>query len=518
MSVLLLTMGPPLGLVMDTPNLRVGEPGTITLRAPGALGDVKWAVVASDLPAEWGAITPDGAEATINTAEALVWGDYTLTVRAVDSQRIPVARTFSVWVEPDAIVVTGPSTLDLVAGAPATGSYAITGGTGVYVSAHLEGAPASISAGISGASAVLSGSPTGADVGTGSGRIVVKDSRGAQGATSFVWEVTNPPKILISGDFVTVLGASRDRAARLNADGTLDAALSVTWANPTRGLAVDPQGRIMIARTGIERLLIDGTKDPSWTDPGTDGVVQVILPLSDGRYVIGGGFTQVGGVGRSKVAILHNDGSLDTSFVPPTNNGEVLALAVDGSGRVICGGNFNAFQGGICRLLANGAHDTGFVTPWEWYDGAIVYAIAIQSDGKILVAGNPVSRLTRLNTDGSSDTSWTYNSARIFNALALDEANGVVYVGSDNDPQLRRHLLANGAIDTSFTPSLINPVYSIAIQPDGKVIAAGDQYMDGSSGGTNSIRRYATTGVADGTFGANVTNSHIRRVVLQVSP
>lgn len=139
MSVLLLTMGPQLGIVADIPALRVGEPGTITFKAVGSFGQVRWSIVGGDLPVEWGAIVPAGDEATVSTAEAIQWGDFEVTVRAVDDQRAPVVRTFSLRVATAVMEIDAIAPQEWIVGTPVSLSRAISGGTGsVYLSLLLR--------------------------------------------------------------------------------------------------------------------------------------------------------------------------------------------------------------------------------------------------------------------------------------------------------------------------------------------------------------------------------------------
>lgn len=96
---LLLTMGPQLGLSMSLTPLVKGEPGTITFSAVGASGPPIYALVSSDLPPEWDtSLTLVGSTAQLSTAEAWIGGYYDITIRVSDAARIPVVRTFTVFV------------------------------------------------------------------------------------------------------------------------------------------------------------------------------------------------------------------------------------------------------------------------------------------------------------------------------------------------------------------------------------------------------------------------------------
>jgi len=185
-------------------------------------------------------------------------------------------------------------------------------------------------------------------------------------------------KVLIGGEFTTVEGAGRNRIARLNADGTLDTSFDPGAGadDRVRTVAVQPDGKILIggsftavdgvARNRIARLNADGSLDTSF-DPGTgaDIAVRTMVVQTDGKVLIGGDFTTVNGVARSHIARLNADGSVDTSFNPGTGaSATVYAVAVQPDGQVLIGGNFTTVNGvgrsRIARLNANGSLDTSF--------------------------------------------------------------------------------------------------------------------------------------------------------------
>jgi trimeric autotransporter adhesin len=55
---------------------------------------------------------------------------------------------------------------------------------------------------------------------------------------------------------------------------------------------------------------------------------------SDGKIVIGGVFTTVGGLGRNRIARLNSDGTLDATFNANSNNA-VYAIALQSDGRMV---------------------------------------------------------------------------------------------------------------------------------------------------------------------------------------
>ncbi|MCU0491795.1 MAG: delta-60 repeat domain-containing protein [Chloroflexaceae bacterium] len=120
---------------------------------------------------------------------------------------------------------------------------------------------------------------------------------GLSGGNQRVSAVVRQPdgKILVGGDFTSMNGTARNRIARLNADGTLDSSF-----NP---------------------------------GAGADRVVEAIALQSDGKLLIGGEFTQVAGVNRSRIARLNADGTLDSSFNPGGLDGPVWELIVQPDGK-----------------------------------------------------------------------------------------------------------------------------------------------------------------------------------------
>lgn len=162
MSVLLLTMGPQLGITADLPVVAVGGAGVIRFRAIGAAGPVKWTLVDSNLPAEWdSALNPDGNAVTLTTSDAETPGTFSVTVRAVDSARIPVVRSFDVRVMALPLTISGAFP-EWTVGQPVAGALTISGGVPPYsgMSVASGALPDGVSLSIVGNQIVASGSPT----------------------------------------------------------------------------------------------------------------------------------------------------------------------------------------------------------------------------------------------------------------------------------------------------------------------------------------------------------------------
>lgn len=261
-------------------------------------------------------------------------------------------------------------------------------------------------------------------------------------------------RVLLGGFFTQVTGTNRSSIARLNIEGTLD-----TFFDPGAGadgpiysIAVQPDQKILAAgafstfdtagRPGMVRLLSNGRLDPGFNaGAGPEGVVFAIALQPDGKILIGGDFPEVDNVPRPRIARLNRNGSLDLSFdagVIP--EGSVRAIVVQPDGRIVIGGAFTSINGvtlsNIARLEINGALDTTFTADRLGANNT-VQALGLQADGKIVIAGdftqfNGVTRnrITRLNTDGSTDTTINFGTgANAFIAALTIQPDRRIVIG-----------------------------------------------------------------------------------------
>jgi uncharacterized delta-60 repeat protein len=239
-------------------------------------------------------------------------------------------------------------------------------------------------------------------------------------------------------------------------------------------------------------------------DPGANQTVNVFAVQPDGKMIVGGGFTKLGGtIGTTtanRIGRLNVDGTVDASFIAGTN-APVLAVAVQADGKILAGGNFNAAGGAlgnttprshIARFNADGSLDTGFDPGVSAVSTFNVWALAVQPDGKILVGGefttlSGTSRnaIGRLNADGSIDTAFNPGVTKTFGnpivyTMAV-QADGKIVVGGYFNGlggavrNFLGRLNADGSLDTGFDPNVgsISGVQALALQADGKIVVGG---------------------------------------------
>jgi uncharacterized delta-60 repeat protein len=219
------------------------------------------------------------------------------------------------------------------------------------------------------------------------------------------WGYTAPTVVLAQADGKVLIGGYKltmivydlegdnypiedDFLAWFNANGSLDRSLIGGTAN---SLVQQPDGKLLIGSSGgIYRLNSDGSVDNSF-NPGTvanGGALSIALQL-DGKVLIGGHFTAINGTTRNKIARLNANGSLDTSFNPITGAYDaVQSLAIQSDGKVLIAGTFQSINGTnhetVVRLKANGSLDTSFRSPSL---NSYVMKVALQPDGNVLIGG-----------------------------------------------------------------------------------------------------------------------------------
>lgn len=159
--------------------------------------------------------------------------------------------------------------------------------------------------------------------------------------------------------------------------------------------------------TRIAQLYANGSNDYNF-NPGTgfNAQVNVVIRQSDGKFIVGGGFTQFNGSSVNTIVRLNTNGSIDTSFHGPTT-GTIYAAYLLSNGEIIVGGAIAAGTSssrvGIERLKTNGTRDSTF-SMGSGSTNMTVYDFAVQSDGKYVISGTYTARI---DTNGIVDSTYT---------------------------------------------------------------------------------------------------------------
>ncbi len=327
-------------------------------------------------------------------------------------------------------------------------------------------------------------------------------------------------QILAGGSFTYANGVPDSGIARLNANGSLDSSgflngLSGAYGS-VQAVVCQTDNRVLIGgafisvnrinRFHIARLMTDGNLDTSFNPgPGADGLVYALAEtFVNGvrKLYVGGGFNYISGTSSPNFARLNNDGSADLFYSTGSGpNAAVYAVAVYPTnsvyaGKVLIGGAFtninNLGFGCFARLNADGSADTNF--DLNLGANAAVRAIALQTDGRILIGGDFTSvngvflnHVARLNADGSLDTNFTANVGVGANdtvqTIAVQADNRIVLGGQFTQANgvTRNHitrLLPNGAVDTSinFGDGANGTVAAAVVQPADQMLVIGGAF------------------------------------------
>ncbi|HWL16972.1 MAG TPA: putative Ig domain-containing protein, partial [Opitutus sp.] len=321
-------------------------------------------------------------------------------------------------------------------------------------------------------------------------------------------------KILIAGVFTGLqpnsttydpaLATPRSRAARLNADGTVDPTFNPSFDGQVSGLVPAPDNTIVayggfttIQPTGalvvggsfslingvsvnnLALLSRDGSVSSTFL-PNPNGAIYAVVPLTDGRLLVGGAFTSLAGQTRNRLARFLADDSLDTAFNPDFN-GVVRAVVVQPDGKILVGGAFTSVGGAgrsyLARLNGNGSLDTSFAPAVSGEVGTV----ALQPDGRVLftyATAGSANVLARVNADGSADSGFNPANNNRVNAIAVQASGHIVVggsftaIGGGSRSNFAR-LNANGTLDTSVNVTPDGTVTALSIQPDGKILIGG---------------------------------------------
>ncbi len=304
----------------------------------------------------------------------------------------------------------------------------------------------------------------------------------------------------------------------------------------------------------------DGTRTTAF---GTGGDIPGAVAIrGDGRIVVGGESYADAQTSNNDFAFasFKPHGALDPSF---SNDGRrtlgfasgshdsVEDMAIQADGRIVAVGTFSTAATGdlfaVSRLKPNGDPDQAFSGDGRRTfgfgngdDADQAFAVALQRDGKIVVAGysdrgggNSDFAVARLNPSGSFDTSFSQDGRRtvsfnptapgdVATSLELRRDGRVVVAGNASggttglDFAVAR-LNSNGGLDNSFSndgrqtvafggDNRSDTANGVAIRSDGKLVLGGYS-SNPSTGGDFAVARLGPGGGIDNTFSGDGRNT-----------
>lgn len=327
-------------------------------------------------------------------------------------------------------------------------------------------------------------------------------------------------------------------------------------------MLLQPDGKVVVAgqaggssssEFGLMRFNADGSLDSSFDGDGkvttpslvNNGFVTSLVLQPDGKIVAGGH-----GAGTTDFTLVryNADGSLDTMFgtggkvrTPVlSGNDNLWALALRPDGRIVAAGQaHNGLNGdfAIVSYNADGTLDTTFngngkLTTAISSAGDVLNAVVIQPDGKIVAGGwcsgtvGQSFALLRVNTDGTLDSTFDgdgkiatefFTGDQVISDLALQPDGKIVAAGTvAHNPTnvsgfgLVRHN-TDGTLDTSFAGDGSTTTFlpltravtggEVIVRPNGQIVIGGWAiHGEGASGYNLGIARYNSNGSLDKSF------------------
>jgi uncharacterized delta-60 repeat protein len=262
------------------------------------------------------------------------------------------------------------------------------------------------------------------------------------------------------------------------------------------------------ASGGVAALGEDGAVDTAFaSNLAINGTVNAGLVLQDGRILLGGSFSSVGGQSRPRLALVEANGTLVTTFnlgAGPDSTVDKLRLLP--SGKILVGGSFTNLNGEECRNVA--LLDLNWLTATQ---GLIVEEILEARYGTDLLYSDVRTRVSNALVNGAVNLAISTTSmggdpapgATKYLTVRFRTNRGERTVKIRDNTTLKLPNIAwdSGLVDREFRPKHTESLSlaDAAEQVDGKLILLGSFSTFAGQGNPRLVRLFPD-GTLDSTF------------------
>lgn len=355
--------------------------------------------------------------------------------------------------------------------------------------------------------------------------VSILDDAANEGIEAFTLQLSNP-----TGGATLATGATATvRIVDDEMPGTIAPGFSVDPVALTASFraAVElANGQLLVAGGGhvLRRLNPDGSNDSTFAPLFPEGAsVDQIVVQSDGRIILLGSNLRNVADQRQEIVRLNPGGAEDSTFNLGPQDGVITRIALQRNDYLLVSGSFKVIAGGsrnfMARLTPQGLLDEQFTVVNAL---SSVDSIVVQPDGKILVggsfssfAGTQTPGLTRLHPGGEREAEFVVdpslmstNGFRV-RSLALQPDGKIVaagrFVSSGGVLRTLIRFLPNGKIDPSFNAGTLTIGSTLTgtfvlLQPDGRIVADGFPQYTEDGVLFSGVERRLPNGSLDPTF------------------
>jgi|LakMenE18May11ns_1017448.scaffolds.fasta_scaffold9946565_2 uncharacterized delta-60 repeat protein len=243
---------------------------------------------------------------------------------------------------------------------------------------------------------------------------------------------------------------------------------------------------------GLSKISPNGILNENFNDGGFGSgntFVYTTVEQPDGKLLVGGNFEEYDGLPMNNFMRLSSNGNIDGTFVIGDGFDDIVwALVLQSDGKILVGGDFNEYNGvvtgNLARLNSDGSLDDTFLLNGFNYT---VRAIAVQIDGKIVVGGEFTPQILRINSDGTPDT--TFNPSNFngnVHTINIETIRNTPFYVTNSPATYTENIIVGGQF-SSYSGTNVGGI--VKLSPIGNILPDFGNGFNQDTGGTPRVNK-----------------------------